>query len=66
MTALCLEALLAIAASLSVLMASTWVMQQRTGNSRWVDTIWRFSLGLAGVGSAWGRSRVRRPLPGGA
>src|SRR4030088_292912 len=52
MTALYLEALVAIAASLSVLMAGAWVVQQRTGNSGWVDTIWAFSLGLVGAGSA--------------
>src|SRR3954447_12730534 len=52
MTALYLEALAAIAASLSVLMAGAWVVQQRTGNSGWVDTIWTFSLGLVGAGCA--------------
>src|SRR5205085_11215094 len=52
MTALYLEALAAIAASLSVLMAGAWAVQQRTGNSGWVDTIWTFSLGLTGAGSA--------------
>ncbi len=52
MTTLYLEALVAIAASLSVLMAGAWLVQQRTGNSGWVDTIWTFSLGLVGVGSA--------------
>ena len=52
MTALHLQALAAIAASLSVLMAGAWLVQQRTGNSGWVDTIWTFSLGLVGVGSA--------------
>ena len=52
MTALYPEALVAIAVSLSVLMAGAWVVQQRTGNSGWVDTIWTFSLGLVGVGSA--------------
>ena len=52
MTALYLEALVAIAASLSVLMAGAWVVQRRTGNSGWVDTIWTFSLGLVGVGGA--------------
>src|SRR6478609_167202 len=52
MTALYLKALVVIAASLSVLMAGAWVVQQRTGNSGWVDTIWTFSLGLVGVGSA--------------
>ncbi|OQW53544.1 MAG: hypothetical protein A4S14_16055 [Proteobacteria bacterium SG_bin9] len=47
-----LVALVAIAASLAVLMAGAWVIQQRTGNSGWVDTIWTFSLGLVGAGSA--------------
>lgn len=47
-----LWALLAIAVALSVLMAGAWLVQQRTGNSGWVDTIWTFSLGLVGVGSA--------------
>ena len=52
MTVVCLEALAAIAVSLSILMAFAWVVQQRSGNSGWVDTIWTFSLGLVGVGSA--------------
>jgi steroid 5-alpha reductase family enzyme len=51
-TVLYLKALAAIAVSLSVLMAGAWVVQQRTGNSGWVDTIWTFSLGLVGAGSA--------------
>jgi len=45
-------AIAAIALSLSVLMAGAWVVQQRTGNSGWVDTIWTFSLGLVGAASA--------------
>src|SRR5690242_13395516 len=52
MTVLYLEALAAIAVSLSVLMAGAWVVQQRTGNSGWVDTIWTFAVGLVGAGSA--------------
>ena len=52
MTVLYLEALAAIAVSLSILMAGAWVVQRRTGNSGWVDTIWTFSLGLVGAGSA--------------
>src|SRR3954453_4470898 len=52
MTALYLKALVAIAASLSVLMAGAWLVQQRTGNSGWVDTIWTFSLGLVGARAA--------------
>src|SRR6202167_5625459 len=47
-----LEALAAIALALSVLMAGAWMVQQRTGNSGWVDTIWTFSLGLVGAASA--------------
>ncbi len=52
MVVIYLKALAAIAVALSVLMAFAWVVQQRTGNSGWVDTIWTFSLGLVGVGSA--------------
>ena len=37
-----LEALAALALSL----AGTWTVQQRTGNSGWVDTIWSLPLGL--------------------
>src|SRR5271154_2499673 len=47
-----LAALAAIALSLSVLMTGAWVVQQRTGNSGWVDTIWTFSVGLVGAASA--------------
>jgi steroid 5-alpha reductase family enzyme len=47
-----LEALLAIAISLSILMAMAWVVQQRSGNSGWVDTIWTFAVGGVGAGSA--------------
>jgi steroid 5-alpha reductase family enzyme len=47
-----LGAIAAIALSLSLLMAGAWMVQQRTGNSGWVDTIWTFSLGLVGAGSA--------------
>lgn len=52
MTVVYLEALAAIAVSLSALMAFAWVVQQRTGNSGWVDTIWTFALGLVGAGGA--------------
>src|SRR5579864_8957812 len=47
-----LGALAAIAASLSILMMAAWVVQQRTGNSGWVDTIWTFSVGLVGATAA--------------
>jgi len=49
-----LEALPAIAVALAILMAGAWLVQQRTGNSGWVDTIWTFSVGLVGVsGALW-------------
>src|SRR5690606_31933166 len=35
-------ALLSIAAALCVVMAGAWLVQQRTGNSGWVDTAWTF------------------------
>jgi len=47
-----LEALAAIALSLAILMAIAWMVQQRSGNSGWVDTIWTFSVGLVGASSA--------------
>jgi steroid 5-alpha reductase family enzyme len=54
MTVLYLQALVAIALALSILMAFAWVVQQRTGNSGWVDTIWTFAVGLVGVtGALW-------------
>ncbi len=49
MTVLYLEALAAMAVLLSVLMAGAWMVQQRTGNSGWVDAIWTVSPGLARV-----------------
>jgi len=46
--------LAAAALSLSVLMALAWIIQQRTGNSGWVDTIWTYSVGLVGAAvAAW-------------
>ncbi|MGJ4952875.1 DUF1295 domain-containing protein [Bradyrhizobium sp. HKCCYLS20291] len=49
-----LEALAALAVALSLLMAKAWVLQQRTGNSGWVDTFWTFSVGLVGAfGAIW-------------
>lgn len=46
------KALGAIALSLSVLMMLAWAVQQRTGNSGWVDTIWTYAIGLVGAWSA--------------
>src|SRR5262245_51857436 len=45
-------ALILIALALSVSLAIAWVVQQRTGNSGWVDTIWTFAVGGIGAGSA--------------
>jgi steroid 5-alpha reductase family enzyme len=52
MTIFYLEALVAIAFALSILMALAWVVRERTGNSGWVDTIWTFAVGLVGAASA--------------
>jgi len=52
MTVLAFEALGGIALSLSILMAIAWLVQRHTGNSGWVDTIWTFSVGAVGAGSA--------------
>ncbi|CAN5357003.1 DUF1295 domain-containing protein [soil metagenome] len=49
-----LSGLAVMAAALSILMTGAWVVQQRTGNSGWVDTIWTFSLGFVGAaGALW-------------
>ena len=34
---------------LSACMAGSWALQRATGNSGWVDAVWSFSIGLAGV-----------------
>ncbi len=45
-------ALLWIAAALAAAMAGAWIVQRRTGNSGWVDTIWSFATGAGGVAAA--------------
>ncbi|MGN6571373.1 MAG: DUF1295 domain-containing protein [Pseudolabrys sp.] len=45
-------AVAAVAIALSVIMAGAWLVQQRTGNSGWVDTIWTFGLGATGCAVA--------------
>jgi len=43
-----------MALSLAALMSLAWIVQQRSGNSGWVDTIWTLSVGLVGVaGALW-------------
>ena len=55
-------ALLAMSAALCVLMAVAWIVQQRTGNSGWVDTIWTFAIGLVGaVAALWPFSEAALP-----
>jgi steroid 5-alpha reductase family enzyme len=53
-----LVALIAIALALAGLMTGAWLVQQRTQNSGWVDTIWTFGLG--GIGAI----AAIAPLPG--
>lgn len=36
------------AMALSAIMAGAWLVQQRTGNSGWVDAVWTFGLGAVG------------------
>src|SRR3954452_6681235 len=52
MTFAYLSAVLVIGLALSAMMSIAWVVQQRTGNSGWVDTIWTFSVGLVGIVAA--------------
>lgn len=44
--------LLAASVALSGVMALAWVVQQRSGNAGWVDTIWTFGVGLIGLAAA--------------
>ncbi len=44
--------LLACTIALALIMALAWVLQQRTGNSGWVDTAWSFGIGLCGLAGA--------------
>ena len=48
-----IAALVLISAALSAVMSVAWLVQQRTGNSGWVDTIWTFGLGSIGILAAW-------------
>jgi steroid 5-alpha reductase family enzyme len=45
-------ALILIAAGLSLVMSLAWAIEQRTGNSGWIDTVWTFGLGAVGIASA--------------
>ncbi len=46
------EGLVAISVGLSAAMTVAFVIQQRTGNSGWIDTTWTFALGLVGLVAA--------------
>lgn len=41
-----------LAAALCAAMALAWVVAERSGNHGWVDTIWSFAVGAAGVAGA--------------
>ena len=47
-----LIAIVGLTVAFALLMAGAWLLQQRSGNSAWVDTIWTFSLGGLGILSA--------------
>jgi steroid 5-alpha reductase family enzyme len=48
------QAIGGIALALCILMGLAWVVQQRTGNSGWVDAIWSYATGLVGaVAALW-------------
>nr|WP_294512223.1 DUF1295 domain-containing protein [uncultured Rhodopila sp.] len=40
---------IAAAILLSAIMAGAWALQRATGNSGWVDVVWSFGLGIAGL-----------------
>lgn len=42
----------ATALALSLVMSLAWAIEQYTGNSGWIDTVWTFGLGAIGVVSA--------------
>ena len=41
--------ILIVTAGFATTMAGAWWIQKRTGRSGWVDTIWTFAVGAAGV-----------------
>lgn len=49
---LLLSALAVLSVALSLVMTLAWAVQQRTGNSGWVDTMWTFGLGAIGIAAA--------------
>ena len=69
MSFLQIQTVAGIAVALSLLMGLAWIVQQRTGNSGWVDTIWTYAVGLVGtVAALWPLTEtlpVRQVLVGG-
>jgi steroid 5-alpha reductase family enzyme len=43
--------LLGIAIVLSLIMSLAWIVERRTSNSGWIDTVWTFGLGAVAVAS---------------
>jgi steroid 5-alpha reductase family enzyme len=44
--------LVAVAIALSLLMSLAWAVEQRSGNSGWIDAVWTFGLGAIGIACA--------------
>jgi steroid 5-alpha reductase family enzyme len=43
-----------VAAAMSLVMAAAWYLQQRTGNSGWVDVTWSLGVGgIAAIAAVW-------------
>ena len=41
-----------IAAALSIAMAGAWAIARKPGRSGWIDVIWSYAIGLAGVAAS--------------
>ena len=47
-----------VAAAVSSIMAGAWYLQQRTGNSGWVDVTWSLAVGgIAAIAAVWRRAQ---------
>jgi steroid 5-alpha reductase family enzyme len=44
-----LALVVAVSAALVLAMVAAWMVQRRTGNAGWVDMVWSFALGAAGL-----------------
>lgn len=45
-------AFIVLSVCMSAVMALAWVVQHKTGNTGWIDTVWTFGLGLLGASAA--------------